>query len=194
MSATNHILISFFQLMNSFKVSWASQTVDDLKKTFSIVSVVHLIIFIQLVAHSLRILLTDTCKIYSWVPNHLLYQRDIDAAERLALVHQVYSSFCIWVISTPNATHCNFSALLHECFIMIKNIKQESRRRGLNTLIYYSLKIDKMWLILNDVCGLVCVVFTYLVVIVVYLGFIRIGIWEQIQAGDIKALIHFSIF
>ena len=51
----------------------------------------------------------------------------------------------------------------------------------------------KFWLIKED-CGAVCAAFTYLIVVGVYFGFIRVGIWEEIQYGDIKGLFHFLIF
>ena len=50
-----------------------------------------------------------------------------------------------------------------------------------------------MWLILEE-CGAVCAVFTYFVVVFVYFGFVRVGIWEEVLAGDIKALLHFGVF
>mmetsp|Transcript_41861 Transcript_41861/g.64051 ORF Transcript_41861/g.64051 Transcript_41861/m.64051 type:complete len:116 (-) Transcript_41861:1129-1476(-) len=40
-----------------------------------------------------------------------------------------------------------------------------------------------MWLILEE-CGVVCAIFTYFIVTSVYLGFIRIGIWEDVQEGN----------
>ena len=36
-----------------------------------------------------------------------------------------------------------------------------------------------MWLILEE-CGVFCAMFTYFIVVAVYFGFIRIGIWEEI--------------
>jgi len=51
-----------------------------------------------------------------------------------------------------------------------------------------------MWLILEE-CGVVCALFTYFIVTAVYLGFIRIGIWEEIQEGDYFFYVpHFIIF
>ena len=52
----------------------------------------------------------------------------------------------------------------------------------------------KFWFILNDWSGLLCAGITYLVVIFVYFGFIRIGIWEDMLKGHISAFIHFAIF
>lgn len=51
-----------------------------------------------------------------------------------------------------------------------------------------------MWLVLNDYCGIGCAIFTYFIVVAVYCGFIRIGIWERIQNGDLSAYVHFTIF
>lgn len=51
-----------------------------------------------------------------------------------------------------------------------------------------------MWLITNDWCGMFCAFFTYVVVVTVYLGFIRIGIWDQLLNGDIKAYAHLAVF
>ena len=50
-----------------------------------------------------------------------------------------------------------------------------------------------MWLIKEE-CGVCCALFTYFIVVFVYLGFVRIGIWEEIQAGEPMAIIHFIIF
>ena len=38
-----------------------------------------------------------------------------------------------------------------------------------------------MWCIINDWMGLICVLITYLMVILVAIGFVRIGIWEGIN-------------
>ena len=51
-----------------------------------------------------------------------------------------------------------------------------------------------MWLVTNDWCGLACAGMTYFIVVFVYFGFIRIGIWEQLVEGDYKAYLHFVIF
>ena len=50
-----------------------------------------------------------------------------------------------------------------------------------------------MWLILEE-CGAVCALFTYFVVVFVYFGFVRVGVWEEILAGDMRGYIHFFIF
>ena len=51
-----------------------------------------------------------------------------------------------------------------------------------------------MWLVLNDICGLFCAIITYFVVVFVYLGFVRVGIWERMLEGDLRALVHFVVF
>lgn len=51
-----------------------------------------------------------------------------------------------------------------------------------------------MWLVVEDWCGLGCAIGTYLIVIVVYCGFIRIGIWEQLVEGESIAYLHLFIF
>ena len=51
-----------------------------------------------------------------------------------------------------------------------------------------------MWLVTNDWCGLACAACTYFIVVFVYFGFIRIGIWEQLVEGDNKAYLHFIVF
>lgn len=52
-----------------------------------------------------------------------------------------------------------------------------------------------MWIILNDWCGIACGLLTYFIVIFVYLGFIRIGIWDMVMDGEEpKAAAHFVIF
>jgi hypothetical protein len=50
-----------------------------------------------------------------------------------------------------------------------------------------------MWLILEE-CGVVCALFTYFIVTFVYLGFIRIGIWDYIQNNEPIGYMHFVIF
>jgi len=51
-----------------------------------------------------------------------------------------------------------------------------------------------MWLITSDCCGLFCAFFTYFTVVFVYVGFIRIGIWEDIQEGRYQGALHFIVF
>jgi hypothetical protein len=50
-----------------------------------------------------------------------------------------------------------------------------------------------LWLIC-ECAGVVCVVITYLTVLTVQLGMIRIGLWERLMAGDIWAYIHLGVF
>lgn len=50
-----------------------------------------------------------------------------------------------------------------------------------------------MWLVVEG-CGVVCSIVTYFIVVFVYFGFVRIGIWEEILEGDIRAYIHFIVF
>ena len=50
-----------------------------------------------------------------------------------------------------------------------------------------------MWLILEE-CGVACSIFTYFIVVSVYFGFVRIGIWEEALEGDTAAFIHFAVF
>ena len=50
-----------------------------------------------------------------------------------------------------------------------------------------------MWLILEE-CGAFCAMFTYFVVVFVYFGFVRIGVWEEILQGDVRAYVHFMVF
>ena len=50
-----------------------------------------------------------------------------------------------------------------------------------------------MWLVWEP-CGIVCVIITYLTVFTVQFAFVRIGIWEELMAGDKWAYIHLLIF
>lgn len=50
-----------------------------------------------------------------------------------------------------------------------------------------------MWLIV-ETAGLVCGSLTYFIVFFVQLGFIRIGVWEGMQAGNWWDYAHFCIF
>ena len=52
----------------------------------------------------------------------------------------------------------------------------------------------KFWFITSDWSGLLCAGITYFVVVFVYFGFIRIGIWEDMLKGSLSALVHFIIF
>lgn len=51
-----------------------------------------------------------------------------------------------------------------------------------------------MWLVLNDCCGMFCAAFTYFTVVFVYIGFIRIGIWEGLVEGNLISLLHYLVF
>jgi len=50
-----------------------------------------------------------------------------------------------------------------------------------------------MWFVV-ECCGLACVVITYLTVIIVQIGVVRVGIWDDLLAGEKGAYIHFAIF
>ena len=43
-------------------------------------------------------------------------------------------------------------------------------------------------------CGVVCACFTYFIVVFVYWGFIRVGIWEDIQDRPLFAFVNFVVF
>ena len=50
-----------------------------------------------------------------------------------------------------------------------------------------------MWFVLEE-CGIACSIITYFIVVFVYFGFIRVGIWEEALNGEWTALLHFVIF
>ena len=50
-----------------------------------------------------------------------------------------------------------------------------------------------MWFIC-DTAGLACVTITYLTVLIVQIGFFRIGVWEGLLEGDLSAYVHTVIF
>lgn len=50
-----------------------------------------------------------------------------------------------------------------------------------------------MWLVI-ECGGAICSLLTYVIVLTVQVGFMRIGIWEEALQGDTMALIHFVIF
>ena len=50
-----------------------------------------------------------------------------------------------------------------------------------------------MWIVFEE-CGVACATVTYFVVVFVYFGFVRVGIWEEALAGEWQALIHFVVF
>lgn len=45
-----------------------------------------------------------------------------------------------------------------------------------------------------EACGVACGMFTYAIVLIVQVGFIRIGLWEQLLAGELSAYIHLAVF
>ena len=50
-----------------------------------------------------------------------------------------------------------------------------------------------MWCI-TECAGVVCAFFTYVIVLTVTLGMIRVGIWEDLLKGEWKAWVHFIVF
>lgn len=50
-----------------------------------------------------------------------------------------------------------------------------------------------MWFVI-EACGIVCAIITYLTVFTVQVGFIRLGIWEDILSGSIWAWLHLAVF
>ncbi len=50
-----------------------------------------------------------------------------------------------------------------------------------------------MWIII-EAAGMICAFLTYVIVLTVQLGFLRIGIWESLLAGEPWAFIHLLIF
>ena len=50
-----------------------------------------------------------------------------------------------------------------------------------------------MWFVIEP-CGLVCVFITYATVIIVKIGMIRIGVWEELWAGSYWAFLHLAVF
>jgi hypothetical protein len=50
-----------------------------------------------------------------------------------------------------------------------------------------------MWIII-EAAGIICAFLTYVIVLTVQLGFLRIGIWESLLAGEPWAFIHLIIF
>jgi hypothetical protein len=50
-----------------------------------------------------------------------------------------------------------------------------------------------MWLILEE-CGIFCAIFTYGIVVSVYFGFVRVGIWEEIHERPWFAILNFIVF
>ena len=50
-----------------------------------------------------------------------------------------------------------------------------------------------MWLIV-ECAGVICAFLTYVIVLTVQVGMIRVGIWEGLLKGDMKAWIHLFVF
>ena len=50
-----------------------------------------------------------------------------------------------------------------------------------------------MWFVI-EACGIVCVFITYFTVFTVQLGFIRLGIWEELLEGSKWAIFHLLVF
>jgi hypothetical protein len=50
-----------------------------------------------------------------------------------------------------------------------------------------------MWCII-EISGAICAFLTYLIVLCVQCGFIRVGIWEDLLAGNTSAYIHLAFF
>ena len=42
--------------------------------------------------------------------------------------------------------------------------------------------------------GVVCAIITYVIVITVGIGMVRVGIWESLMKGEITAFVHLGIF
>ena len=52
----------------------------------------------------------------------------------------------------------------------------------------------RFWFIMNDCMGVFCALITYVIVLFVQLGFIRIGVWEGLMEQKNWAYINLSIF
>jgi hypothetical protein len=50
-----------------------------------------------------------------------------------------------------------------------------------------------VWLIC-ECAGIICVCLTYIIVLAVQVGMIRIGLWEGLLSGDPWAYLHLAIF
>lgn len=50
-----------------------------------------------------------------------------------------------------------------------------------------------MWLVI-ECCGIACIICCYLTVFFVMVAFVRIGVWEELLAGDFKAYAHLAVF
>jgi len=50
-----------------------------------------------------------------------------------------------------------------------------------------------MWLVW-ETAGVICGFMTYAIVLIVQVGFVRIGIWEGLQKGELWAYLNLLIF
>ena len=50
-----------------------------------------------------------------------------------------------------------------------------------------------MWLVI-ECAGLVCALLTYVIVLTVQIGMIRVGVWEGLRKGELSAIIHLVVF
>lgn len=50
-----------------------------------------------------------------------------------------------------------------------------------------------MWLVVES-AGVVCGSLTYIIVLTVHVGMIRVGIWEGLMKGELKSFLHLLIF
>ncbi len=50
-----------------------------------------------------------------------------------------------------------------------------------------------MWCVI-ELSGNLCAMLTYVIVLVVQVGFIRIGIWEELLEGSFAAIAHLIVF
>lgn len=50
-----------------------------------------------------------------------------------------------------------------------------------------------MWLVCEG-AGAVCAILTYVIVLTVQIGMIRVGLWEGLVVGDTKAFLHLIVF
>jgi len=50
------------------------------------------------------------------------------------------------------------------------------------------------WFITADLCGMACAILTYFVVMIVGMGFVRIGIWEGLVEFEPLAWLNLALF
>ena len=50
-----------------------------------------------------------------------------------------------------------------------------------------------MWLVI-ECARLVCALLTYVIVLTVQIGMIRVGVWEGLRKGELSAIIHLVVF